>query len=229
MQIRTLGVRGEILLSKHLYARHSGLLIDNTILCDIGEKEYLQYDPVCILITHLHPDHAFFVRGKDVSNIDIPIVAPEAFARQPHMKIISAPFTQNGYTIIPIPTVHSTKVKSQGYVISKENKKIFYTGDMISIPVEYHGYLKGLDAVITEASFFRKGGIVRKDADGRLFGHAGIPDLVDFFEKYTHRIIFTHFGTWFLKDPAEGIRKITSLGKDGLLLETAFDGKEFMI
>lgn len=229
MRIRTLGVRGEILLNKHLYSRHSGLLIDNTILCDIGEREYLQYNPVCILITHLHPDHAFFVKGKDVPDINIPIVAPEACARLPYMKIVSEPFILNGFKITPIPTIHSTKVKSQGYVIGKENKKIFYTGDMISIPDQYHGYLKGLDAVITEGSFFRKGGVVRKDADGRLFGHTGIPDLIDFFEKYTHRIIFTHFGTWFLKDPEDGIQKIASLQRDGLLLETAFDGKEFMI
>jgi glyoxylase-like metal-dependent hydrolase (beta-lactamase superfamily II) len=62
MNIKILGTRGEIKVSAPYHSRHSGVLIDNTLLLDCGEPEFLDYKPQAILITHLHPDHAFFVR-----------------------------------------------------------------------------------------------------------------------------------------------------------------------
>ena len=35
---------------------------DTKILMDLGEKEYLNYRPKCVFVTHLHPDHAIFLR-----------------------------------------------------------------------------------------------------------------------------------------------------------------------
>jgi glyoxylase-like metal-dependent hydrolase (beta-lactamase superfamily II) len=62
MKIEILGTRGEIKNLKPYHAKHSGVFIDNDLLFDLGEKEYLKLNPEHIFITHLHPDHAFFAR-----------------------------------------------------------------------------------------------------------------------------------------------------------------------
>lgn len=52
-----------------------------------------------------------------------------------------------------------------------------------------------------EASFIRKGGVVRKDKEtGEIYGHTGIPNLINLFKKFTQNILFIHFGSWFYKD-----------------------------
>jgi ribonuclease BN (tRNA processing enzyme) len=229
MQIKILGTRGEIEMSKPQHHNHSGILFDETILCDVGEKKYLDYHPKFILITHLQPDHTFFVAGKKTIEITIPMFAPEKSEKIKNIKIPTKPFIHNEYTITPIPIIHSLKIKSLGYLIQQKGKKIFYTGDIVSIEKIFHHQLQRLDAVITEASFFRKGGVVRTNDRGQRFGHAGVPDLVEFFKRFTHRIIFTHFGTWFIKDIERGREKIKSLGEKNLKLEIAHDGSEYTV
>lgn len=229
MRIKILGAIGQIKVNNPGYRKHSGILIDNKILCDMGEKEYLLNAPSFVLLTHLHPDHAYFIKEKTDLNFPMPVFAPETWGESKNIRVVSAPFIQSGYKITPIPTIHSINVKSQGYLIERKNKRLLYTGDMISIPETYHHYLKGLDVVITEASHLRRGGIVRKNIDGRLFGHTGVPDLIYLFRKYTNHLIFMHFGAWFVKDPSAGKEKIAALGDDSIRLDVAADGKEFVI
>ncbi|MBA3238189.1 MAG: hypothetical protein H0T62_07585 [Parachlamydiaceae bacterium] len=62
MHLKVLGTRGEIEQSAPRHRKHSGLLINDELLLDLGEKSYLKYCPRWILLTHLHPDHAYFVR-----------------------------------------------------------------------------------------------------------------------------------------------------------------------
>jgi hypothetical protein len=128
------------------------------------------------------------------------------------------------YTVTPVPTVHSQHVRSAGYVVQKGKQKIFYSSDMIRIESKYHALLRGLDLVITEGSFIRSKGLIRLDARTRKpFGHNGIPDLVEFFSRFTECIVITHFGTWFFKDIPESCRKIESLS-DGVRVIPAYDG-----
>jgi hypothetical protein len=54
MKIKVLGTRGEIKASLPEHANHSGVLIDDVILLDIGEKQFLNCHPKYIFITHLH-------------------------------------------------------------------------------------------------------------------------------------------------------------------------------
>ena len=76
-----LGTRGEIEASAPYHARHSGILIDDTLLFDLGEKEFLDYNPSYIFITHLHPDHAYFVRsGTSIPETNAIIYAPENYS-----------------------------------------------------------------------------------------------------------------------------------------------------
>lgn len=229
MNIRILGARGEIPLSKPFYQKHSGVLINGKLLCDLGEKEYLKYSPQLILITHLHPDHAFFIRDREEYNIKSIVLAPENSKNFKFITVCSAPVMIDDYKITPIPTQHSAKVKSQGYLIEKEGKRIFYSGDLVDISPDQYSLLENLDAVITEASFIRKGGLVRKTAWGVKYGHTGVPDLISLFSKFTHHIIFTHFGSWFLKDPVKGRIKIESMAPEGMKVDIGYEGREFEV
>lgn len=185
----------------------------------------MDYGPEYIFITHLHPDHAFFVE-QEAPAIDVPIYAPEDNEKV-DIKIISDKVTVDSYEITPFPTVHSKLVKSVAYLIEKE-KRILYSGDLIWINKEYHDQLRNLDLVITDGSFIRKGGMIRRDDEGNIYGHKGIPGLVRFFSRFTDHIVFTHFGSWFYKDMEEGRKKMKKLSEK-VKIEAAYDGMELEV
>jgi len=222
MRLEILGTRGDILPSAPKYARHSGILVDARILLDLGEAAYLRYRPQHIFITHLHPDHAAFLRTAVIT--DAEIYVPEPTRKSPAARVISRPVRCGSYRIVPVPTVHSLKVRSVGYLIEKGGRRVFFSSDLVSIERRYHPRLRRLDLVITEGSYMRRGGLVRTDPmSGRPFGHTGIPNLIEFFRPFTSRIVITHFGSWFYKDIAASIQRIASLG-DGVQTSAAHDG-----
>jgi ribonuclease BN (tRNA processing enzyme) len=222
MRLKILGTRGNILPSAPRYARHSGILVDSRILLDLGEAAFLRYRPRHIFITHLHHDHAAFPRTRAVTGAEI--FLPEPAPGLPAGRVVSGPVRCGAYRIVPVPTVHSLKVRSVGYIIEAGGRRVFFSSDLVSIERRYHRRLRRLDLVITEGSYMRRGGLVRTDpASGRRFGHTGIPDLVDFFRPFAPSIVFTHFGSWFYKDIAASIRQIAALG-DGVRTSAARDG-----
>ncbi len=228
MKIKILGTRGEIKPTSAYHSKHSGILIDDKILIDLGEKEFLKYNPKVVLITHLHPDHAFFTKNENnFPQVKIPIYAPEKYQNSP-IEILKKSKTILGYKITPIPTEHSLKVKSQAYLIEKDNQKILYTGDLFWIKKQYQNKLKNLSIVITEASFIKKGGMIRKSKESKPYGHAGIPNLIDFFKPYTKNILFMHFGSWFYTNGAKKARiKLKQLGKkNNLNVLVGYDGMQ---
>jgi glyoxylase-like metal-dependent hydrolase (beta-lactamase superfamily II) len=230
MKIKVLGTRGEIEESCLKHKKHSGVLVDGKLLLDLGEKEFLGYDPKWILITHLHPDHAYFVRRRKQEEPPTKaiIYAPEQISR---VKVLSKAITLGGYKIIPIPTHHSKLVESQAYLIKKGKRSLLYTGDLIWINKEYHSLIDAVDIVITEASFFRKGGMIRRDKDTHeIFGHNGVPNLIDLFKKHTKQILFVHFGSWFFQNPKEAKKKLAALGREkGVKAIAGYDGQEIEI
>jgi len=225
MKIKILGTRGEIEPSTAYHSKHSGVLVDQKIMLDLGEPEFLKYNPKYIFITHLHPDHAFFVTDQE-AKIKPPVYAPEKYKNKIQVKMLSKSGKFNGYQIRPIPTIHSKKVKSQAYLIEKGHQRLLYTGDMIWIKKEYHNLLKNLDLVITEASFFRKGGMVRRDKEtGEIFGHTGVPDLIKLFKKFSKNILLIHFGSWFYQGASKSRKKIKKLAKEHQVnLIVGYDG-----
>ena len=142
MQINILGTRGEIQASDRKHLMRSGILIDEMILLDIGEKAFLKYNPQYIFITHLHPDHAFFMAPGEEIITRASVFAPERSEKLKKMKVISDPIEVAGYRIIPVPVTHSLKVKSVAYLVEKDNKRIFYTGDIVSINEKYFNRLR---------------------------------------------------------------------------------------
>jgi len=151
MRLGILGTRGKTKVSVRRHLKHSGILIDERVLLDIGEKEYLDYRPKWIFITHLHSDHMALNAG-DIPQ-SLPVYAPEASRLLPSIHIVSKPVAVGSFTITPVPTVHSQRVKSVGYIVQKGAERIFYSSDMISIERKYHRLLRNLDLVITEGSF----------------------------------------------------------------------------
>jgi phosphoribosyl 1,2-cyclic phosphodiesterase len=133
------------------------------------------------------------------------------------------PLSFDGYEITPFPVAHSLHVKSVGYVIKKGPKSIFYTGDIAYINEKLLTNIGRQDMIITEASYIRRGGLVRHK-DGKPFGHLGVPDLVALFAKRTTKIVFTHFGSWFVKNVEAGAAKIKAFETDALKLIVAEDG-----
>jgi len=231
MIIKILGTRGEIKPTAPYHSRHSGVLIDNTLLFDLGEQGFLKYNPKAIFITHLHPDHAFFTRKSEYPPTNIQIYAPEKYLNST-IKPLKEPITIENYRITPIPTKHSIKVASQAYLIEKKDKeritRVLYTGDMYWLEKKYQPKLLNLDLVITEASFIQKGGMIRRDKiHQESYGHTGIPDLIKLFSPYTNTILLTHFGSWFynlgatnarraIKEVAKKYKKKIIVGYDGL-------------
>jgi glyoxylase-like metal-dependent hydrolase (beta-lactamase superfamily II) len=231
MRVRILGTRGEVEPSGPRHSRHSGILIDGMLMVDLGEREFLDYGPKAVLITHLHPDHAYFVRGGEGRPPKgVPIFAPEKYEDY-GVRLLEREKTIAGYHILPIPTHHSLKVLSQAYLISRGSAKILYTGDMIWINKEYHPLFEGLDAVITEASFLRKGGWVKRDkSTGRIYGHNGLPDIIRLFRDYCRHIVLVHFGAWFYEDARRARAEIRTLARtNGVVIDPAYDGQEIVI
>ncbi len=229
MKIKILGTRGEIEASAPYHSRHSGVLINDELMLDLGEREFLEYGPKMIFFTHLHPDHAFFIRRSEQADIDISMYAPESY-RNDGIKILKYDSKRkiDGYDIRPIPTIHSQKVESQAYLVSRGSKKLLYTGDMVWIKRWYNRYFKDLDLVITEASFIRESGMIQRHKEsGKIYGHAGIPRLVKYFSEFCRRIVLIHYGSWFYKDSKKARRRLREIArKYNVRVEAGYDGME---
>lgn len=232
MKIKVLGTRGEIPESLPYHSKRSGILVDDELLIDLGEKSFLKFQPRWILITHFHPDHAFFVRSKkEILAIDVPLFAPEIPPRFQNVSLLNKRKKIGPYTIIPIPTHHSKHVKSQAYVIKKGKRSFLYTGDIVWLDKKYHASIGHVDLVITEASFIRKGGMVKKDKiTGQLFGHNGVPNLISLLKRFSDQFLFVHFGSWFYKNTNQARKKLKLLGKEhDVHVMVGYDGLQINI
>lgn len=222
MRVHILGTRGNVRPSAPRYRRHAGVLIDRRILLDLGETSYLRLRPRQIFVSHLHPDHAAF--PPNLATYPGAVYVPERTVALRGARVMSRPVRSGAVRIIPVPTQHSHLVRSLGFVVEHGRRRLFYSSDLFSISPRYYARLGHLDVVITDGSFMRRGGLVRVDPrSGRRFGHAGIPDLVDMFSRFTRRIVFTHFGSWFYDNVPRARRQIASLG-DGVGVIAAHDG-----
>src|SRR3989337_4036503 len=103
MKIKILGTRGEIAASHPKYLMHSGILVDGKILLDVGEKEFLKHNPQFIFITHLHPDHAFFMASGFEIITDALVFGPELSGSLKRMNVLSETVEATGDKLAPIP------------------------------------------------------------------------------------------------------------------------------
>ena len=223
MKIEVLGTRAKIKPSAPGYKNHTGFLLDDRILLDVGEESFLNRKPEAIVFTHFHPDHAYFILENEVFSPKIPHYGPEPYHLTPRLKIIQEEFDLKGYLFTPVPVIHALRLNSFGYVVEKDGKRIFFTGDVAWIEKQYLEDLGKMDLVITEATFLRKGGRINRSGNN-IYGHTGVPNLIRLLSPLSSRIVFTHFGEWFFEEVENGPGKIRELQKEGLELITAYDG-----
>lgn len=233
MEVKILGTRAHIEEMQPHHQRHTGILIDKKILLDLGEKQFLEEKPKYIFITHLHPDHAYFeFSGSVFPSLRFKIFAPEKHPKVNSIRIVRPFETLSipGYNITAIPVIHSLKVKSFAYLIETKKRRILFTGDVGWIEKHAREKLGKIDLVITEGSYMRKGGMLRRDKkSGNIFGHTGIPDLVKMFEPVCNHMVIIHLGKWFMEDVKTGIKKIKALSNKNLVVEPAKDGQKLFI
>ena len=227
MKIEILGTRGKIEPSAPHYQNYSGILIDDRILIDIGEKKYLGKNPKLIVFTHFHPDHAYFMFNKEEFTPDIPLFGPEENEFIPGLQVIDDAFSLYGYDFTPVPVIHALSLKSFGYLIEKDEKKLFITGDVAWIEKANFESFPQVDLVITEASFINKGGRINRKGD-RIFGHTGVPNLIQLLKPVTKKIAFTHYGSWYFEDIKAGKKQIKQLSDDMELI-CCHDGMQIEI
>lgn len=233
MIIEILGTRANIRLTHPQHKKHTGILIDDKILIDVGEPEYLRKNPAYIFITHLHNDHAFFVHGqhKTGSNL-VAVYAPEEHGNMKDMIIPHAeePIHAGEHKVTPVHVHHSARVKSFAYIIEKNKKKIFYTGDVSRAEHNWLEKIGRADMVIIDGSHFRRGGHIQIDKNtGQQYGHTGIPDLVELFRPITPHIVVVHLGSWFVRNASDGEMQIIGLSDEKVKVEPAYDGQTFRI
>lgn len=229
MKLKILGTRGKIEPSAPEHKNHTGFLLDSKILIDVGEPEYLDHNPEAIVFTHFHPDHAFFVAEKNKFDPKIPVYGPEPQEFIPNLKIISEKFRIGEYSFSPIPVIHALRLKSLGYIIEKDGKRIFITGDVAWIEKANLENLPKLDLIITEATFINKGGRINRKKS-KIFGHTGVPDLLRLLGPLTEKIIFMHYGNWFFEDVEQSLKNLRVLqDEDGPEIIPAHDGMEIEI
>lgn len=223
MQVRILGTRGKIPQSAPKHSNYSGILIDQKILVDVGESQYMDHNPEAILFTHYHPDHAFFVFDQQEFDPDLPVFGPEKHELIPRVQVRSETYQLGPYTVTPFPVIHALHLRSLGYLIEKGTKKLIITGDVAWVEKNTLQHLPRVGLIITEASFIRKGGMIRRK-DDHIFGHTGIPDLVRILGPLSSQIAFVHYGSWFFKDIKEARQQLLSFENDDLKIIPTFDG-----
>ncbi|HEY9185015.1 MAG TPA: MBL fold metallo-hydrolase [Salegentibacter sp.] len=223
MEIEILGCRGKIKARAPKYRNHSGFLVNEKLLIDVGEEAFLERKPKAIIFTHFHPDHAYFIFKEETFSPKTPHYGPESHPLIPELKIISAETEISGFSITPVPVIHAKNLKSYGYVVEKHGKRVFFTGDVAWIEKAHLKEIGQVDLIITEATLINKGGRINRDGDN-IYGHTGIPDLVRILSPLSPKLIFTHYGDWFFKDIGESKEKLKSLEPEGTKLIPAFDG-----
>ncbi len=226
MKIKVLGSRGKIEPSAPKYQNHSGFLIDDKILIDVGEREFMSTNPETIVFTHFHPDHAYFIPEEEKFTPEIPLFGPQEHPLIPNLKVISGKFDILNYSFTPVPVIHALKLKSLGYIVEKNGKKAFFTGDVAWIEKVHLQQIGKVDVVITEATMINKGGRINRKKD-KIFGHTGVPDLVRILGPLTNRIIFSHFGDWFFENVEKNPEKLKEFSTAELEIIPAYDGLEF--
>ena len=228
MKVKILGTRGKIKPSAPKHRNYSGILIDDKILIDIGEEAYMKYSPEAIVFTHFHPDHAYFVFENETFDPQIPLFGPENNDLIPELKVITETFNIDGYRFTPIPVIHALHLRSYAYLIEKDKKRIMITGDVAWIEKAYLQGLSNIDLIITEGSFIKKGGMIRRKKD-KIFGHTGIPDLIRILGPLTNRIAFNHYGKWYFDDIQKANKTLKAFATPELEVIPGYDGLEITV
>jgi len=204
MEIRILGVKGEIEESKPQHRKESGIML-NGILVDLGKGHNFEELKIkYIVVTHGHPDHIEGFKGRE---IDVPVycsLETQILLRRQgtilkEWKRIShgSRFDLDDFSFRAFDTIHSLKAPSLAFKIIHRDGNIGITSDIITIE-DRKVFFRNLDVVIADGSFMERGMIRRKDK--KIYGHCALKDIFRWCDNFgISQVIVQHYGAWYMK------------------------------
>jgi len=234
-----LGTLGEIEETSEGHRRDSSLLasVDSVkLLIDFGEdhKGTLgRIKPDWILLTHLHPDHAFGLKDGEVQ---CPVYMSEESSKllkDAGLLNISdrrtfkdfEGFTVGPFTVTPIPVTHSTKAPAHGFRIELNDHMIAYFPDVLEISRPEEAF-RDVGLYIGDGSAVTRD--IRRFSEGEPIGHASMMKQTKMAREFgVKEIYFTHLGSQPLsegKDLSEIVENFgAKVAYDGLTLHLKGD------
>jgi ribonuclease BN (tRNA processing enzyme) len=239
MKLVFLGTRGYIEAKNRRHRRHASALVvyrGKKVMIDCGEDWLGRIDkvrPRAIVVTHPHPDHALGLR----EGAPCPVYATEEAWKRMEGFGIARPYRRvlelrrqeviHGIAFEPFPVVHSTRAPAVGYRISAGRVCVFYVPDVVWIENRREA-LAGAAVYIGDGASVERG-LVRKDDEGRLIGHASVRAQLTWCQKEgVSEMIVTHCGSGIVADDERTVgAKIRCLARGrGVRVTVAWDGLE---
>lgn len=237
MKITFLGTRGYIDAKTHLHERHTATMLSyktSNIIIDWGldwlnEYDYLiDLNPLAILITHAHPDHAFGLQ----QGAPCPVYASKESWQllktypliQRHYVVLDKSIKIGPFTVETFSVIHSIRAPAVGYRISAGRRNIFIAHDIIAIN-DQHRALHNINLYIGDGASITHP-IIRRKND-QLFGHSSIKTQLGWCKKeQVPYAIFTHCGSQIVQSKhAEVKKQVHALGQSlGVHATIATDG-----
>ena len=237
MKLSFLGSRGYIKERSSRHWMHSSLLAEyygRRLMVDCGEDwtgMLTGIRPHAILITHVHPDHAWGLK----EGAPCPVYASrESWESRLHRYPLQD-FVQveprrslqvEGMTVEYFPVEHSSRAPAGGYRISAGRGAGFYVPDVIYIH-DRGAALGGCRIYIGDGATIARS-MVRKPGDS-LVGHTPVRTQLSWCrDEGVPMAIFTHCGSDIVNSGDERARaKIAPLAEErGVEARIAYDGME---
>ncbi|NGX32213.1 MAG: Ribonuclease BN [Candidatus Anoxychlamydiales bacterium] len=239
MKLKFLGTRGYIEPKTRRHSNHTSLMViqnKKKIMIDCGEtfkNKLKKINPDHIVITHVHPDHAFGLKNGTNCFVWATKTTWKLIDHFPidkkYRKIIYPRKKQKiaNVTFEAFEVMHSVKAPAVGYRITYNKKAFFYVPDVLWIEKRKAAF-KNIIFYIGDGATIQRN-MVRKDkATNKLYGHANIRQQLTWCKKENvKKMIITHQGSDIVKNEKKAKKIIEKLAKEREIdFELAFDGME---
>lgn len=225
--IKILGIKGFLPEIKGDFA--SILLSHRGFRLRVDKGSQAQVESDALVITHAHPDHIGAILPAEV------VYAPPGTQKMLSQAGYNAkelplrkPTKLGPFIVTPYPVIHSTKAPSTALRISWDDTSIVYAPDIVAFESreDREACLEGASIYFGDGSAMT--GLVRRDKEGSLIGHAAWSTQVSWAAKANvPKVIFTHLGGGPLTLPEEELQEIlkTLSEKHGVEVSVAKPGQ----
>jgi len=235
MKLVFLGTRGNIDARTTRHRRHASTMFSyygKRVMVDCGEDwlgKVDQLDPIAIVITHAHPDHAWglkegapcavYATADSWEELDpFPIDDPRVIAHREATEIA-------GMVFEAFPVLHSTRAPAVGYRIAAGEVTVFCVPDVAWI-VDREDALHDAKAYVGDGATIKRS-MIRKPKD-TIIGHVPLRTQLTWCQKLgVPKMFVTHCGSQIVKDHEAAVEKVDQYARErGVEVEIATDGME---